>query len=249
VFIPINPCIHPEATNRPRDVFFRDPFKSELDVYEKRGANDPHDFVAYCFALSHDVAIAEDNAVPGGVDEVHALREQFVETLVLFVEDYLAGKINVGEGYSYGGPVTVGDTEGGPWTTYEWAVEELQADVAVFALEIHEESTAPRTRRVLLHRDTLDAFSAKGVNTVKPLLEHYFYLNRVVTAVYKIRKLSAWCGEQELKSIEAILHHTWQVAVDTHGDINLLREQVELFHHIQNSARGGALNRALAGRS
>lgn len=231
----IDPRIHPDIYKQDRDTGFRDPFGYQLDRYEQSPADDLEDFVAYCFALSHDCVSSEDDVFADRVGDVHLVREQLIVLLISYLADYFAGKVGLGAAYSRA-TVDIGTT---------WRVVDLTAEVVTFALEAP--SSAVAERRVLLSRKVLDGLQDRWAD-VKPVFEHYFYLNKVVTLVYRLRMLSAWCGEQDLRAVESILHETWQAAADRYGDVHLLAQQVALFSQVQASARVNALSRALAPR-
>lgn len=247
-----NPRIHPDCLKRDRTVAFRDPFGYQLDTYGTKPAHDLEDFVAYCFALSHDRAVDAANRAPGGVDEVHALRESLVVVLISLLAGYSAGEIADDGFVCLNNAVTVGDCDNGPWTELTWSVDALRPDEVVFLLAVQDDDAgdglpAPTLHRVLLARAALDPLEARW-NSVAPLFEHYFHLNKLVTSARKLRELSAWHGEQDLHAVETVLHVIWRSSIDPHGDVNLLSQQVQLFAEIQGSARGGALARALSGR-
>lgn len=231
-----NPRIHPDCLKRDRTVAFRDPFGYQLDTYGTKPAHDLEDFVAYCFALTYDGVTAEGRDFPGDVDEVHLVREQFVVLLIGYLAAYFSGRVGVGDGFA-AATVDVGAT---------WRVVDLAAEVVTFALAVDDDGDVTE-RKVLLARAALDPLEVRW-NSVAPLFEHYFHLNKLVTSARKLRELSAWHGEQDLHAVETVLHVTWRSSIDPHGDVNLLSQQVQLFAEIQGSARGGALARALSGR-
>lgn len=229
--------------------FWGDPFNHGRIDYAAKPANDLSDFVAYAFYLCYAIPRCHAKALACSVrvdtsDSVHALRNQFVDVLYSYADGRAGpeGKLNGNE------PIRIVDPlDDDHWLSLVWSLETITDDEVVFGLQTAGlESFVYQVRLV---RKVIDP-KPKGDGPASPMwVKSFEQFNNTSYAIVKLWRNAEWCRHHGLRDIAMILRATIDAVGDQHGDIDLLAEQVDLFHAIQASSRRNALSRTLVARS